>query len=345
MLPSRLSLCAALAASLLAAGCRDSPFVPPDASRAPPLESVPYEALGAGKVLFQRSTDSGPWAVYLVDADARRTSVALEDFAGRWLGPALSPAGDAVAWLGRQAGHEAFDIFVGDLHGGSFRRLTDLEHNVASPPSWSPSGQRVVFAVTDLNSRVWGVFEHDLRTDMRTVLQHAWPFSPSSCGLVEPASVSVGGGIACLCGWNICASAAAGEPLTQRYSGERTRRPYPPVWSPAGDALAFVEVVWDQDGAILASSPRVMDLATDSVRTLAQLPGSGRILWGHTRNEFSVCWLPGGERLVFNAASTQRAAEDQIVRANLFVVGRDGSGLTRLTTEPTAFDHSVTCGR
>jgi hypothetical protein len=124
---------------------------------------------------------------------------------------------------------------------------------------------------------------------MRTVLQHGWPPGPAACGLDAPASVSVEGGIARLGGGNICASAAAGEPLMQRYGGEMTRRPYPPAWSPAGAALAFVEVVCGERTAILTTSALALDLAT--------------------------------------------------------VVGRDGSGLTRLTIEPTAFDYSVSCGR
>ena len=55
-------------------------------------------------------------------------------------------------------------------------------------------------------------------------------------------------------------------------------------------------------------------------------------------NNKSICWMPDGSRLVFNVPETD-------VVGHLWVVRRDGTGLTQLTNAPGVWDRSVSCSR
>ena len=72
----------------------------------------------------------------------------ITSFPGLELNPAISPAGNFVAFAWEGEGGDNFDIYVRSIDGNSLQRLTDdaaAEH----APAWSPDGQRIAFV------RVW----------------------------------------------------------------------------------------------------------------------------------------------------------------------------------------------
>ncbi len=324
-----------------------SPATPTGPS--PALEQVAFDALGAAKVMFQRIGRGGYLeVVYLIDA-AARTSIAIDSLPSLF-GPMISPTGSAIvflAWSGALS--SAYDVYAADITGKNRRRLASFPGNSEGPPSWTPDGSGVVVFLVDDYPATWAIWRTSAPAPLRT-------FAPDALGQYEcptlkrsldwgPISVSPTGGVAYSCaGREIDIAEASTDPLEARYQRSSLASGiHSPIWSPNGTELAFLEVLRQSDitSPILSTSLKVLNVVDGAVRTLAVVQGSGRVLW-NTANPFSVCWLPGGESLVFNAASTGVTGNEPI-RANLYVVDGNGSNLRQLTTATDAFDHSVSC--
>jgi Tol biopolymer transport system component len=309
--------------------------------------------MGSGKVMFQRISDGGRVdAVYLIDADAHRTSVVL-DTAGVVFGPSISPTGDRVAWLRLTDYQSWYDVYTTDLTGGSLQRLSSFSGNSEGVPAWTPTGSGVVFSVRDYPN-AWGIFRRVLTTNSLETLRTFTPgpsgsircpsFLTAGVSTASLVSVSLNDGLAYSCGGAIYGAETTESPLALLYAPiSPNAEAYSPSWSPDASEIAFLEVVMDADGFILTTSVRILELTTGTIRTAAVVQGSGRSLW-HSANTFSLCWLRTAARLVFNAPGTGVGGNDP-VRANLYVVSADGTGLSRLTTMVDAFDHSVSCSR
>jgi WD40-like Beta Propeller Repeat len=68
----------------------------------------------------------------------------LTSLPGLELDPAISPAGNAVAFAGDGEHGDNFDIYVRSLEGGLPLRLT-TDGAADHAPAWSPDGQRIAF--------------------------------------------------------------------------------------------------------------------------------------------------------------------------------------------------------
>jgi len=121
------------------------------------------------------------------------------------------------------------------------------------------------------------------------------------------------------------------------------------AWSPNGDEVALLEVLYGVDplGAagsdnppVVRTSVEVLDPGTGDVRILARLDGSGGSFY--VDNPRSLCWLPDGEKVVFNAPTATVVGDDTIL-AHLWVVDVGGGDLVQLTTAADAFDYGVSC--
>jgi Tol biopolymer transport system component len=301
--------------------------------------------------MFERIGTGGSFtAVYLIDAAARTSAPidALDQVVV--FGPSISPGGDAIAFLAWNGNlpSGAYDVHAADITGRNWKTVASFPFNTEGPPSWTPDGSAVVFLVEDSpTSR--GIFQQDLTGAAPVTLRTFTPDANDCPALTRslqhgPISVSVNGGLAYSCHVRqLVVAESPADPLETRYQASAFESfIYSPVWSPSGTELAFLEVLHTASlASILSTSLKVLDISSGAVRTLAVLQGSGGADW-NTANSFSACWLPGGERLVFNAASAGVTGNGP-VRATLYVVGADGAGLRQLTTARDVFDHSVSC--
>ena len=301
-----------------------------------------FDAIGSGKVMFQRIGGGGTFrAVYLIDADARQTSTVLDTVSSFLvMGTSISPAGDEVAWR-RWNPEGCYSVYTTDLTGGRPRRLSSFSCNSEDDPSWTPSGSAVVFP--GRSSAAFGIYQRVLTTDalipLRTSIAGRYKFGP--------ASVSAREALAYATVDEIYGAENPNDPLTVFYrTTSSDAHLYFPAWSPNGTDLAFLEVLRDTGfEAILSTSLKVLELGSGMVRTVAVVPGSGGGGYVGADNPVSLCWLPGGTNFVFSAPSTGVVAGEEPLRAHLYVVGADGTGLVRPTSAPDALDYIVSCSR
>lgn len=127
------------------------------ADAAPDLHAT-WSPDGAQLVFCRLGEVSGKWEMWVVDA----TNASSLSFIGYGLFPSWSPVGgtgaggaDRIMYqLSRERGDRAFSIWTLDYSGGRTTNLTEL---AASPsmayinPSWSPDGQRIVYAAVPLS--------------------------------------------------------------------------------------------------------------------------------------------------------------------------------------------------
>lgn len=343
-----------LSYAVAGASCGTGDATGPGGRSPPPaLEPVAYEAVGSGKVMFQRIGNDGAFtAVHVIDADARRTTTALDTVSSIVFGASLSPSGEAVAGLLWTDWDSCYDVYVTDLSGGHKKRLSSFSCNSEGPPAWAPDGSEVVFVVQEgyLPSSAWGIYRGEVASGASWALRTfavdtaGWIGCPAASRVLASGqvSVSVQGGLAYICGRDIWGADRPSDALAALRRGDSLATMAAVAWSPDGDALAFIEVSYGA-GSVASSSLRVQDRASGVVRPVATVPGSGSSSW-HGSGPASLCWLPGGTRIVFSAPDTG-VTSDEPMRASLYVVGADGTGLVRLTTAPDAFDSDVSCSR
>lgn len=94
--------------------------------------------------------------------------------------------------------------------------------------------------------------------------------------------------------------------------------PNHPSWSPDGSTIAFTSA----DGLFLVDPAGALP-----TRQINELSGSEMVDLSVTVVRGRASWSPDGTRLVFGAT-------DGTENTDLYVIGVDGSGLTRLTTDP-----------
>lgn len=324
----------------------------------PPLEPVPYAALGSARVLFQRigGPDGEYDAAYLIDAQGQRSTPALDTVRSPIVfGPSLSPTGGDVAW-NRYTSDSGYVAVVTDLSGAHLRRISPLSSlaNNVDPPSWTPSGAAVVFGFHPAARESLGIYQRTLASGALVALRTyaSDPEGVAACNdRFPPVSVTSQGGVAYACGGGVWVAPSPADPLERVYApADSNARVEGAAWSPNGDEVAFLEVLYgaeptggagSADYPVVNTSVGVLDPGTGDVRILAQLEGSGSVFYA-AFNLLSLCWLPDGHNVVFNAPTTGVAGNDPIL-AHLWVVGANGGDLVQLTTAQDAFDYSVSC--
>jgi dipeptidyl aminopeptidase/acylaminoacyl peptidase len=279
------------------------------------FEVVCHEASPAGRgheIVFERPDENAVGTLYSVNEDGSHPVRLFPEVQASLQAPAWGPDGSRLAYYDGTA----LQIAVADLaSGGSIELPTEASFFSEPSLGWSPDGTRISiaeeFTSSSPTAAISAIHVDGSGTDLLDI----------GCCLVAFQS---------------------------------------PSWSPDGSRIAFVGIEVDESFGIIFSFPQILDLSMPGV--LEDPPGCD------LANTSDVAWSPDGEKLALAAQEHlfildfQTGTCTQITRgpwsdlspswspdgarlafsstrdgnAEIYVVGADGSGLTRITRNAVA---------
>jgi Tol biopolymer transport system component len=257
------------------------------------VDRVDYDALGSGRLCFERLVFSGSGdGVFVIDASARRAwgfAASGNYVGGLFQEPAISPDGLRIAYSSLTDLVTFYDIYTIPTDGGLPAQASrGAEQDFL--PFWTP----------------WSELRWGGDTSRRTV--------------------SVTGAQAFAQGGRLYAGAVPRDERPQSWLDA-------PAFSPDGTELAWVRA---RNANTVATSMDIVvaDPKGDQPETIATLPLPGGLMNWSGGNNLSLAWSPDGRRLAFNRP-------ESATTGHVFVVSRDGSRLTQITSAPGVGDRSV----
>ena len=318
--------------SLLLVACDSSPATEPVIKTPVALEAVPFDAIGTGKVMFERR--SAEHAIYLVDGTTHTSRIPFDNT--RMAGPVISPDGSRIAFtrLPAEVGPDFnYDVFIADIDGTNEREMTNTTVD-EGPPSWTSDGLSIAFHAANAG-------DHD-----RFMRRSAQPLSfaveewfrrPSTPGNIvcpygefstKPALTNAGA-LAFTCRGAVYTVAGKGASAVRVYEGGDNHNAHAPDWSADGQRIVFVDV-----GPASLSVVSVDDANGGTASVVATVPAVTTI--SGAVSTYSLCLSRDGSRIFFNAPVSQS-------ESHIWVVQTDGTGLRQITTRPNVFDTNVSC--
>ena len=297
----------------------------------PPLtDTIPYEKLGQGKLVFQRigPMDNNYSGVYVIDID-NQSSWGIGS--GVFNSPAVSPDGQKIAFA-RWASYDSFHaVHIMDINGSNIQSVTFMEGQDRSP-SWTPDSSQILFWValgepplyrqspvpnpvdrtliktfSYEGNKLWQL-EGPFSVSQNLKLAFAAFFSQSPQGIY---TMDIDGS-------NLIKIASKGSSQLGAF--------YSPAWSPDGQKIAYLLY---GNGLELF----VMDADGSNPSSLAYFEPNGNMWSG--QNDISVCWSPDGSKIAFN-----KKEEGELI-SHIYIINSDGSGLTQVTFAEGVTDRSI----
>jgi Tol biopolymer transport system component len=271
------------------------------------------------------------------------------------LGPALSPDGRRLAYTAYTDNVTFYDVYVANTDGTGSLRATHFPQQ-EGPPTWTPDGAKIVVAANTGDGVFWDVYSQSPVTDPGdlTQLTHFMAGAGgnlTTCPVILDndvrVAISTQGALAFSCLSEEIDVFSSSGAISSSYVPSRTDRRhspnvFSPSWSPDGSRLAFVETTSDSatNYGLVGLAVKMMNANGSNVTTIAtaQMTGGSTLGGWSGLNNFSLCWMLDGSRLVFNIP------ESTLV-GHLWVVRVDGTGLAQITSAPGVWDRSVSCSR
>jgi Tol biopolymer transport system component len=314
--------------------------VEPPAYHEPPLpalsDSVPFESLGNGKIVFERI---GPFAnnysgIYVIDLD-RKISSAI-DQTGLCYGPVVSPSGQAIAYTAYYDNKTLHDVFIMNIDGSNRVNISSTQgqdHFV----SWSPDTRQIFFVGAVGGAGLPVLYRQSPTTNPadRVLVKDFSTIDPPSVYVPTDAISASPTGKLVVCTYGIHTMNADGSNFKTIVSSPQNEGFLcSPVWSPDGQNIAFMSIVRDTKFCIRGLSIILTDPDGIRTHTLVTLSASDSSEW-HGDKNYSLCWSPDGSKILFN-----RPDGDQ-VGAHIYVMNKDGSNLLQVTTAVGVTDRSL----
>ena len=317
-------------------------------SLGPLTGDIPFEALGSGRILFQRVDPSNNTGIYLMDADRKSTyGFKLNTFL---LSPFISPDGSKIVCSLRTTSNQNFiwGIYCMNIDGTNCFPVTESGGGFC--PTWSPDGLKILYSVNGSDGPLYMLSATEYSNDKQEVTKFNYGDDP------DWFIIPIGGFSMSPDGQLVCASRGGSKTVgilkIEPYIGKTgvsviipyasTEEPIASVFSQDGTKIALAILERNSLGYNQAILIKSMDPDGTNIITLARTEISDEAIIYSLypyMSRVSLCWSPDGQKILFSVP----AANDG--RYHLMVVNADGSGLTQVTDEINTDDYYVSWGR
>lgn len=316
----------------------------------PLSDNIPYQALGSGKILFERRYDDGESVFYVIDIDKRKSSgFKLKSPITQ---PSISPSGTQIACslLNAEDLNPTWNIYVMDLDGSDCFPAF-LSDQPASYPTWSNDGSKIIYYTSGSDGRLYmqspveDASDRVELTRFRDDDDPEWLINPIGGFTVAPSGELVSVSESEKLFGLIDVVPYAGKtgvsiilsPPTDHYSDIRSCWFESPVFSPDGMKIAFLEVYTNpMETSWISLGINSMD---PDGSNLVQVGAIGGYQPNAQLDRYvSLCWSPDGTKILF-------AMPDSEETCHLYVVNLDGSGYSQITNQMDVFDSNVSWSR
>lgn len=280
------------------------------------------DIMGAG-MLYAWSPDgslialNGNDRLYVMKADGSDL-IQLSDQVSGAGRPVWSPDGNRIAFEADNNGPSR-DLYVIDADGSNLTQLTDLAESISlSRSSWSPDSDRILFTVENAGTRDLYLIDVDganliqlTDLDEQTSLKSG-VWSPDGGRILYGTSITVEETLNHPEGTELhqYLMTPNGSDIQELGLGDYGEG----IWSPDGDQIAFRDL-WDRLSVFSLSGSTMTHLTEELL----------------LHPNYPLAWSPAGTHIAFSAALTR---DESTANYDIYVAAADGSGVTRLTTEP-----------
>jgi Tol biopolymer transport system component len=311
----------------------------------PLTDRIPFQALGSGKILFDRINDPDRSGFYIIDIDKKTTkgfrlnSLTVE--------PNISPDGTKIACslLNASSLTSMWNIYTMNIDGSNCFPVYK-SNSWENYPTWNNDGSKIIFYSSNNEGPLYMQSPAENSTDRVELTKFyygddpEWIIIPSGGFSISPA------------GKLICVSSSMklmGILSIDPYKGKagvstiltRSANQWfeSPVFSPDGSIIAFLSIETDPVNGWVAVS--VKSINPDG-SNLTQL-GSVRTYkspapYTSLHRFVSLCWSPDGTKILFTVPTEEKGC-------HLFVINSDGTGLTQVTEDVNAYDSEISWSR
>lgn len=266
-------------------------------------QSTPVSAAAGNRaVVYATNAYNDNYQIAMVDELGATRELTTD--AGDHDTPAVSPDGNRFSYTS-DAGNARgdYDVWVGDLNGGSRTRLTSGTSTADGSAAWSPDGTRLAFVrygIDDGMPSIWLV----------SATGGSPAQVPGTTGDFDPSWSPSGRLLA------VSHVVADRAPIVVTSLDGGYRRT---VYGTSGSAFGGYDPSWSPDGGTIAF---LRSSATaDQVARISDTGGSATILTPAGYSVQSLDWSPDGTRIVFERDTSG-------VGDSLFWVNPDGSSIT-----------------
>jgi Tol biopolymer transport system component len=343
--------------SIIINGCKKEPQIeiednnPLKVTTLLPLtDNIPFQELGSGKILFERSYGRGESVFYIIDIDKRITSgFKMKSPVTQ---PMISPAGTKIACslLNSADVNSAWNIYIMNIDGsGCF--AANKSDRVANYPTWNGDGSKIIYYTSGPDGRLYMQSPVENSSDRVELIKFQyeddpeWGINPSGGFSISPAgklvSVSSSENLDGLIGIEPYIGKAGVRLLISRltdlYIQTMNCRVESAVFSHDGLKIAFLTIYTNpqETGWINLGINTVDPDGTN----LIQLSGMGGYQPPFSLRKYvSMCWSPDGKKILFTIPDGEKTC-------HLYVVNVDGSGFLQVTNEIDVFDSEVSWSR
>lgn len=311
-------------------------------------DPIPYDKLGSGTIVFERTGPKGMYrGVYVIDVDNRQSwAINFHSLSNDFR---VSPDGQNIAFSMFTDFDNLYDVYISDIDGSNIQQLSNLPDHDNSP-SWSPDGRRIFFTSFDklyFQSSTPNASEAILIREMLLPSDQQgiwWIIVPSGAVSVswneQITFISNGSQSYGLAGLHTMDM--NGENLDQLVKMDDGDAQWDsPIFSPDGKKIAYVDVFRDSHFNFLNIDIMSFDMQERNLERIASLPTTGSEEWAYgsgTSTAINLTWSPDGSKILVNVPQGD-------LESHLFLLNSDGSDITQVTFAEGVTDRFVSWGR